>query len=199
MRRATFFLSLGLAVAVCALPQEPASNTEAKQETEQHDPWIWWKWANFAILAGGLGYLVSKHAPGLFAQRAREIQQGMLEAAQVKKDAEGRAAQIEQRLAGLKSEIENLRNTARTEMAAEGERITRETERHLRRIQEQSEQELDLMARAAREELRKYSAKLALDLAEERIRSRMTPDVEERLMDAFLHDLRYRVTQNVRI
>ena len=45
------------------------------------------------------------------------------------------------------------------------------------------------MSRSARDELRKYSAGLALDLAEQRIRSSMTPGMQEVLVDSFVHDL----------
>ncbi len=60
-------------------------------------------------------------------------------------------------------------------MMAESERVRRETEHHLQRIQEQSVQEIALMTRAAKDELRKYAAELAVGLAEQRIRSRMNP------------------------
>ena len=52
MRRAAIALALGLALASFVLPQEPAGTTETKHESEQGDPWIWWKWANFLLLAG---------------------------------------------------------------------------------------------------------------------------------------------------
>ena len=166
MRRASLAFVFGLALTSCLLAQEPARATEAAGQTEQGDPWIWWKWVNFLILAGGLGYLISKHAPALLGARSHEIQQALADAAKVAKDAEVQAATIEQRFKNLQNEIENLRQTARAEMAAEGERIRHETEQHLARIQEQSVQEIALMTRAARDELRKYSADLALGLAD---------------------------------
>lgn len=197
MRRATLAIALGLSFASYALPQETGQQPAgAKQESEQGDPWLWWKWANFALLAGGLGYLISKHAPGFFAQRSKEIGQAMLDAAQVKKDAEARAAGIELRLAGLQNEIEKLRGAARAEVTAEGERISRETEQRLQKIQSQAAQEIVLMTRAGRDELRKYSARLALDLAEQRIRSRMTKEAQDGLVDGFLQDLRHGATQS---
>ena len=82
---------------------------------------------------------------------------------------------MEARLANLQSEIEKLRETAHAEMTAESERVRRETEHHLQRIREQSVQEVELMTRAAKDELRKYAAELAIGLAEQRIRSRMNP------------------------
>ena len=179
---------VGLALSTCAFAQESAR----APEVEQHDQWIWWKWANFAILAGGLGYMIRKNAPAFFTQRSQTIQDALRDAAKQKKDAEAQAAAIERRLAGLQHEIDNLRTIARAEMTAEGERIGRETEDRLRRIQEQAAQEIALMTRATRAELRRYSAQLAIDLAEQRIRSRIDKDAQDRLVDAFLQDLRSR-------
>ena len=161
------------------------------QETETGDPWLGWKWANFLILAAGLGYLTRKHAPAYFDQRSKEIRQGISEATQTRQEAEARVAAIEQRLAGLEGEIAKLRAEAHEEISTEGGRISRETVHRLQRIQAQSAQEIELMSRAARDELRKYSAQLALDLAQQRIRSRMTQDVQDGLLDAFLEDLRH--------
>jgi F-type H+-transporting ATPase subunit b len=168
------------------------------QEAEHGDPWLGWKWANFAILAAGLGYLIRKHAPAFFAQRSQEIRQGISEATNAKQEAEARAAAIERRLASLDSEIAGLRASARAEIEAEGGRISRETMHRLQRIQAQSTQEIALMSRAAIAELRKYSAQLALDLAQQRIRSRMDKGTQDSLADKFLQDLRYQVTPGER-
>jgi F0F1-type ATP synthase membrane subunit b/b' len=192
MRRAVLVLALGMAFASYVLPQESAGAAGAKQETAQGDPWIWWKWVNFLILAGGLGYLISKNAPAMFQARSEEIQKMFADASTIKADADTQAAAIELRLKNLQAEIENLRQTARAEMAAQGERFRRETEQHLARIQEQSVQEIQLMTRAARAELRKYSADLAIGLAEQRIQARLTPEVQQALADGFLADLRSR-------
>jgi F-type H+-transporting ATPase subunit b len=197
MRRATLALAFGLALAFYALPQETRPAPATQREGERGDPWIWWKWANFLILAAGLGYLISKHAPPYFATRSKEIEQSLLEAAKAKQDAEARAASIDKRLADLDREIESLRQAARAETAAEGERLRSEAERHLQRIQQQAGQEIELMINGARHDLRKYAALLALDLAEQRIHSRLTKDVQEELMDGFLQDLRMRVKPGV--
>jgi F-type H+-transporting ATPase subunit b len=197
MRHAMLCIVAGLLFAFLAVAQESGQTAETKQAGEEHDPWIAWKWANFLILAGGLGYLISKHAPAFFVQRSREIQDSLEEGAKAKQDAEARAASVEKRLAGLDREIENLRQGARTETAAESERLRLETQRQLQRIQQQTAQEMELMIRAARADLRKYAALLALELAEQRIHSRMTKDVQEELVDGFLQDLRTRVKPGV--
>jgi F0F1-type ATP synthase membrane subunit b/b' len=191
MRRATLALALGLAFASYALPQEaPAAKTT---EAEQGDRWIWWKWANFAILAIGLGYLIRKNVPPMFQKQSDDIQGALAEAAKIKQEAAAYAAGIEARLANLQSEIQQLRENAHSEMTAESERMRRETEQHAQRIREQSVQEIELMTRAAKAELRKYAAELAIGLAEQHIRFRMTPATQDQLVNGFLHDLHNRV------
>jgi F-type H+-transporting ATPase subunit b len=192
MRRATLVFALGMAFTSYVLPQEPAGAAETKQQAEQGDPWLLWKWVNFLILAGGLAYLISKNAPAMFQARSEQIEKTFAEAARMKKEADAQAAAIELRLKNLQVEIDNLRQSARAEIAAQGDRIRRETEQHLARIQEQSAQEIHLMTRGARAELRKYSAELAIQLAEQRIRARMTPDIQQALADGFIEDLRSR-------
>jgi len=198
MRGTTFAVVLGLAFTCSALPQEAPAATEQpatteKKEAEQGDPWIWWKWANFAILAVGLGYLIGKNVPPLFRKQSDEIQSALAEAVKIKQEAAAYAASVEARLANLQREIENLREAAHGEMTGESERIRRETEHHLQRIREQSAQEIALMTRGAKDELRKYAAELAIGLAEQRIRSRMNPATQERLVGGFLDDLHRRV------
>ncbi len=191
--RATLAIALGLTFGSSALPQERAATTE-KSQAEQGDPWIWWKWANFAILAAGLGYLIGKNVPPLFRKQSEDIQGAMAEAAKIKREAAEYAASVEARLANLQGEIQKLREDAHAEMIAESERIRRDTEHHVQRIREQSVQEIDLMTRAAKNELRKYAAELAVGLAEQRIRFRMNPELQDRLVNGFLHDLHERVT-----
>lgn len=185
MRRAVLAAAFGLMLAALAFAQESGASGAA----ESGDPLLVWKWVNFAILAAGLGYLISKTAPAYFRSRTEEIQRALREATREIKDAEAKAADLDLRLASIQTEADNLRAQARAEMTVEGERIRAETERHLKRIQDQTSQEITLMARSARDDLRKYSAGLALDLAEQRIRSRITPGAQDGLVDGFVHDL----------
>ena len=190
--RATLAVFIGLLLAPALWPQErePASSRPAVNEAEQQgDPWIGWKWANFLILAGVLGFMISKVAGKLYRTQSEAITRGITEAAKVKQDAEARAAEIDKRLAGLQGDIETLRSEARAEMAAESDRISQDTEHQLKRLQHQSEQEIELMTRAARQQLKAYSAELALQLAEQQIRSRMNPETQDSLVRAFSQDL----------
>jgi len=178
---------LGFVLSVCAFAQEAGG-----QAQDPGDPWLMWKWVNFAILAAGLGYLIVKNAGPFFSSRTASIQKGIAEAAKLKQEAEAKAAEMERKMARLGEAIEQLRATAKSEMAAEGRRIEQETAGALNRIQLQSSQEIEATGKKAAEELRSYAAKLALDLAEQQVRSGMSTEVDHGLVDAFLHDLNAR-------
>ncbi len=149
-----------------------------------------WKWANFLVLAGAIGYLVAKNAPAFFAARSLTIRKEIIEAEEARKDAEARAAAVDKRLANLEAEIAALRGEAHEEARAETERIALHTAAELAKIQMHSEQGIAAAGKAARLELKRYSADLAIQLAERKIRARMTPATQDALVRGFVRDLK---------
>ncbi len=151
-----------------------------------------WKIANFALLAVGLGYLIGKNAPAFFRNRGESIRKSMREAAEMKQQAEAKAAEIEKRMQNLAAETEAMRQAAAAEMAREADRIRLETAAILEKMQRQTNQEIASAAKAARMDLRSYSTELAIQLAAERIRSGLTPQLQDALVDSFLADIHKR-------
>src|SRR5437899_2689173 len=110
MKRLSLVLLLLIGCAVWAGAQEA---------TEKKEPGIAWKWANFVILAAGLGYLASKSLPAFFRTRTETIQKGISEAQQMKRDAEQRAGEMDRRMSALGVEIERFRSEAHAGMQQE--------------------------------------------------------------------------------
>ena len=183
---------LALSLSVVAFAQErPAGEAKTGEaKTEEAEPSTTLMWINFAILVAGLGYLVSKSAPAIFRAREEEIRGGIDEASRKKKQAEDRAAEIDRKLAGFAAEIENVRRGVSTEMSMEADRIRQETVRMVRRIEEQARQEVGFLTKSASHELKRYSADLALDLAQQRVKQRMTADTQHELVSDFIAGLR---------
>lgn len=179
MKRALGCLVLLLGLTAAAGAQE-----------EEKGPNVGFMWANFAILAVGLGVLIRKHVPALLRARSEEIQKAIEEAAKLKAESEARLAEIERRLTGIGSEIDKLRIELISEMNAEGNRLRGETERLVTRVHSQAQQEIQFMAKASRLELKAYSAELAIDMASQRIKARMNHDTQHGIVEAFLNDLR---------
>ena len=191
MRRLAIWFALLVALSFTALAQEH----EAKGEEKGGQNIILWKWANFAILAAGLGFLIVKQAGPYFATRSVEIRKGIADAQKIRADAEASAAAMNAKLANLSLEVEAMRKSAKEEAAQEGVRIRQETERELAKIQAHSEQEISSALKAAQIELKKYSAQLAVDLARQKVRERMTPADQDTLVQNFVADLSGKLDQ----
>ncbi len=164
---------------------EPGTPSEAKSE----DVSPIWAWANFALLAGGLGYLIKKYGGPWFTAQSQAIRRGIAEAEEIRAEAEARAAEVDRKLAGLQTEIESLKADAHREQAAEAERLRQQTAADMARIQEHTASEIEAAGKAARLQLKRYAAQLAIELAEQKIRGQITPEVQTALVDSFARDL----------
>jgi len=198
MKRATLlFLIAATAAFVPAMrAQEPskANETPLQEAAEspaegEHGKLELWKWANFVVLAGALGYMVAKNAGPFFSTRSQQIRKDMVEAQEARQGAEARAADVDRRLASLENEIAALRADSQREAQAERDRLAKQTAGELAKIQAHAEQEIATAGKAARMDLKRYSAELAIQLAEQRIRARMNPETQEALVRGFVRDL----------
>jgi F-type H+-transporting ATPase subunit b len=147
------------------------------------------EWANFLILAAGLGYVIRKYAGPYYAARAAGISKNLLDSDRTAKDAEARAAEVDRRLASLDVEIARLRAESQKEAAAEVERYAQQTAAEIAKIGANGEQEIRVAEKSARLELRRYAAQLAVELAEQKVRARMDADTEDRLVGGFVRDI----------
>jgi len=177
-------VSLMACVMAAALPAQENSGGEQSGSLDL------WKWANFVVLAGGIGYLVRKNGPPFFAARSHNIRKDIVEAEAARKEAEARAAAVDQRLANLEADIAALRAEAHEESRAETERLTHHTAAEMAKIQMHAEQQIAAAGKAARMDLKRYAADLAVELAEQKIRARMTPATQEALVRGFVRDLK---------
>lgn len=196
MRRlAVVTVALGLAfTGTAALAQEHAGGQKKagveKEESfaEKHELEL--KWANFLLLAGLLGYFIGKNAGPFFAARSAGIRKDMDESLRQRQEAEAKAAAVDRRLANLEQDIATLRGQSETEAKAETERMAQQTEAEFAKIQARAEQEIASAGKAARMNVKRYSAELAMGLAELKVRARMTPDAEDALVQGFVRDLK---------
>lgn len=181
-------LFAALLAAVPALPLAGAGgHSEEGGEGASHE--LAWKWANFALLAGGLGYLFYKKGGSFFRSRTEAIRKDIEEAHRLRRQAEEKAALMEQRLANLQAEVEAIRRQAEQEMAVEGERLREEREAGLEKIRRNAEMELDGAIKAARQQVRAYAAELAAGLAASKLRAAMDDAADDGLVTSFLNEM----------
>jgi len=185
-------LALGLTVGFAWAQHEPAEQRaeEATPETSAGEGGMeLWAWLNFALLAAGLVWIFRKNAVPYFASRALSIRKGMIEAEDARAEAERRMADVEARLARLQTDVQTLKDEAMQEAKSEQGRARQETEAALAKIRLHGEQDIQAAGKAARLELKRYSAELALGMAEQKIRARMDPATQNGLFRGFLQEL----------
>jgi F0F1-type ATP synthase membrane subunit b/b' len=81
--------------------------------------------------------------------------------------------------------VEAIRQRARVEMEHERERLEKEAAAQMAKIATSAEVEIASMTKAARQELKEYSAELALELAKQKIQSRLDDGVQSALIARF--------------
>jgi len=183
-------------------PQERGV-AEASKEAEHAEPFKLWgkwvipgwvvgllRWSNFVILFGILGYLLRKPMGRFFSERGREILEGIARGRRAGEDAAARLRDIEARLAGLEAEIARLREAAGTEAQADHDRLRARAQAEAEKIRAMAEQEIASSARQARSQIKNYAAVLAVELAEQRIRARLTPERQDALLRRYAEEVR---------
>ena len=186
MKRLALFLFLCVPATVTFAQESPAQETHEAGEEGHLEVW---KWANFLVLAGALGYLIGKNAGPFFDARSASIRQDMEDSLRQRQEAEARAAEVDRRLASLEADIAALRGESQREAQTETDRMARQTAAEIAKIQAHAEQEIASAGKNARMELKRYSAELAIGLAEQKIRARMTPAAQDTQVQAFVRDL----------
>ncbi len=148
-----------------------------------------WTVLNFLILAGGLAWLTSKYGAPLLQARSKGIAEGLAAGEKARAEADKRAAEVQAKLANLEKEIAALRAEAKAERDREADRIRRDAQNEMARIHAQAENEIESAGKQAKLEVQRAAAKLAIELAESKVRARMSPDVQASLVQGFVADL----------
>lgn len=143
----------------------------------------------FLIFAGGVIYLVRKPLSLHLQTRADTVEKAIAEATRAKEEAEKRARDAEARLAALDGEVKKMKADFESQGKAEAERIEKAAADMSARIAKDAEDTIGAETERAREVLRAEASKLALQLAEERIKSMLNAADDDRLKKSLISDL----------
>lgn len=150
------------------------------------------KWTHFLILAGLLIYVVRKFGRPYFRLKADAISAAINKAAAAKAEAEGQLQEAAAKLKHLEEEVAQFRAQAKTEAAAELERLRAMTKLDAEKIALAAKAEIEAAERAARVQLKALAAKLAVDRAESIVAKELTPAVQEAMLNQFVQNLQGR-------
>jgi F-type H+-transporting ATPase subunit b len=175
--------------------ESPSGHGAAAEHGEgaEHGESIWAtlsRVANFAILAGGLFYLLRSPLAKHLAWRAEQIRGDLLQAAHTRTSAAAELKDIEDRLAALPAEIDALRARGKSEVDAEQRRIQTAAGAERERLLEQTRREVEQHLAAARRTLRHEAADLAVSVARTRLAREITDADRLRMVDRYVSQVK---------
>jgi F0F1-type ATP synthase membrane subunit b/b' len=147
------------------------------------------RWLNFALVFGGIAYLIKKYGGAFFGTNAKAIAASITEAQTAKAAADRELSEVNVKISRLEPEVAEMRESARRDVAAEGERLRASAAAEIEKIKLAARAELAASERAAQQQLQAVAASLAVERAGELIIARMTQEVRSRLFHTFLGEL----------
>ena len=187
MRRNRFVLEGAVVVllvaAVSLRAADEADHAAVGRATE------FFKWINFAILAGVIVWVFGKLLPPVFRKKADAISSAIKNATSAKAAADAQLREAEAKLLNLEKEVAELRASLERESAAELERLRAATETDAQKIAAAAKAEIEAAERTARLELKALAANLAVDGAETLLANQLTPKTQESLISNFVKSL----------
>ena len=174
-----FFLMALPALAEEGAEPDPADSTAG----------VIFRWLNFIIVFGGIGYLIAKHGGAFFRGNAKEIAASIHEATAAKAEADRELREVETKIGHFDQDVAELRGEARRNWAAESERLRASGVAEIEKINLAARAELAASERAAQQQLREVAAALAVENAAAVVSSRMNAEVRARMFQTFLGEL----------
>ena len=150
-----------------------------------------WKFINLAVFVLLLVYILTRKANlgEAFRTRRETIKRELARAQQERDAAVAKLKEVEERLARLDNEVQDIKEKSTVEAAEERERIAHSTETEVAKLSEQAQREIENAGKAAKKELRRYTAEQSVQMAEQLIRLEMRPEDDARLISHNLEDL----------
>jgi F0F1-type ATP synthase membrane subunit b/b' len=147
------------------------------------------RWLNFLIVFGGMGWLIAKYGGAFFRGNAKEIAASIVQATAEKEEAVRELHAVEAKVERLDKDVAEMREQARQNWEAESQRLRSSGVTEIEKINQAARSELAASERAAREQLRDIAASLAVKNAAAVVSSRMNSDLRARIFQSFLADL----------
>ncbi len=183
--RAISFLTLYL----IALPLSVALASSGGGQEAGPKGWVatdTYRVMNFVLLAGGLIFLLRKPLSQALRGRIKGIQDQLSELEAKKKEAEKELAAYTEKLALLDQEAQKLIDEYIKQGNEAKARILQEAETAAQKLEEQAQRNIEHEFKQAKLKLQQEALEKALAKAEEIIKSKVTSQDQERLVDEYL-------------
>jgi len=145
-----------------------------------------WRVANFLVLMGILYWLMWKKIKAFFAGRREGIKASLEEAEVVKAEAEKKFREYDEKIKKAEEEIQGISDMIRAQGEEEKKRIIAEAERAAVKMKEDAKARMDQELKKAKNELRLEASELAVQMAEDILKKKVTKEDHEGMVREYL-------------
>lgn len=185
-RRVQVFVTALAGILLAALPM--AAQESAPSPADMPVGLVF-RWLNFALVFGGLAYLIGKFGGPYFRGNAEAIAASIRQVAETRAAAERELKDAEAQLSGVDLEVQDMRRAAMKESAAETQRIRELARTESEKIEQAAQAEIASSDRYARQELRAMTAAIATKQAAAMLQAQITPATQAALFRSFVIEL----------
>jgi F-type H+-transporting ATPase subunit b len=141
---------------------------------------------SFAITFGLLAYFLAKPIRLGLSGRREGIEKTLRQAEDARKEAEAKFAEYDSKLARAAGEIEQIYGEIRREGELERQKIVANAQEMAAKIRQEAERTAANEIAKARTELRQEAAQMAVRIAEDILRQKVTAQDQDRLVDEYM-------------
>ena len=145
-----------------------------------------WKIINFAILVIILFKFGKKPLGDFLKKRTELIEKTLNEAKEAKEAAVKALREAEERFKTKDAEVKEILDAAKKSGELERDRIIEETAKLKDKILEQAKTNIDYELKHAKEAIKAEAVELAMELAEKKLKEKLTKEEQEKLLDESL-------------
>jgi len=141
---------------------------------------------NFAIIVGALFYFLRKPVRDMFKNRTAEIAKAMEESRDARERALAALTEMERKAREMDAETRTMIADAQVRGEKDKQALVEEGKKIVRDIQEQVKTGVDIEVQKAKAELAIEASRLAVDLAERKIKDTITGQDHERIVKDYI-------------
>jgi F-type H+-transporting ATPase subunit b len=141
-----------------------------------------YQFINFAILVILLFKFLAKPVKNYLAQRRELIEKSIKDSQEAKELAQKALQEVEEKLKLKDQEVQDILNSAKAIGEQEKLQLIQESEKMKEKIMEQAKTNIEFEVKMAKDALRLEAAELAIQLSEQKLKEKITPEEQERLL-----------------
>lgn len=144
---------------------------------------------NLLLFLAVMFFILRKPITEALKTRRESIKEELKRARAEKEAAEAKLRTVEERLARLDQEIDEIKAEAEKEAQAEYGRLVRQAEMEAEQLKAAAQREIESAMKIARMQLREFVAEKSVELASQMLAKDIRPKDDERLLEEFTKEL----------